>query len=743
MGWTSRRTRAVFLTALMMLVLTPTSGAQSEANSVLDERMSIIDLSPNQDTTVQVETGANTSVLLSWSCGACTVFVDDTPTHITTTDHGASMLSVHVEEAEILDISLSSTLAESMTLMMLRNINNDELHALRPSPETAVVSAQLRTCLKPTDCIDLTTEGLTSQSSDTVGEIALHTGEVHVSEDQHLVFNASQGDTLEWQWLATTHAVQLQIYHQTSTEEVLLNAPHASNSMFSQIGQTTATAAYWTAPDDGRFVARISTDDAHAIWGALAFMHPHRPVDSLVGLNLTEGVQVLGHANTTSPFDWSEVEALKLEANGGDVEISVDQLLDGAWVEGAPSTLQDGDSITVFPYPDVSVGRLHVVNTSVFSLNVNLEGFSDADGLEAPSYLPQNLETENASWPVMNLSGAASGELTLAVHDTTDTYRIVVDGWEDSIHFVQFVVDGEIDGLELQLWDIDQTTSETLATDITRPIGDQLKIGLQVGRGTHYLQIRFQNASEATPHLWGEDVEPRSYVLQPSYSLIDEGEEPWFPPSDEAVYWGNIARWFMGILFLLPVLYLGVHVQRSRSYAASVAEKKQRLAWYTSRLDSGESNVKQARTDMAKALHAVAQLAWQDGLEAWGPKRLEHRTEDVALAVWSVDERLANREGAWPIVVGVHVINGTWDLAALRFDAPEGEPYEVVHVEPRFLFQGEEVFLDTMGPGHRTYLVVELSGTAAQVDLELNGRMDGEPFAARISESLVRSEATS
>ena len=318
-----------------------------------------------------------------------------------------------------------------------------------------------------------------------------------------------------------------------------------------------------------------------------------------------------------------------------------------------------------------------------------------------------------------------------------------MDGWEDSIHFVQFVVDGQIEGLELQLWDIDQTTSETLATDITQPVSDQLKIGLQVGRGTHYLQLRFQNTSDATPHLWGEDVPSRPYVIQPSYSLIDEGDEPWFPPSDDAVYWGNIARWFMGILFLVPVLYLAVHVQRSRTYAASVAEKKQRLAWYTSRLDSGESNVKQARTDMAKALHAVAQLDWQDGLEAWGPKRIEHRTEDVALAVWSVDERLAKQEGAWPIVVGVHVINGTWDLAALRFDAPEGKGYEVVNVEPRFLFQGEEVFLDTMGPGHRTYLVVELSGTAPHVDLELNGRMDGAPFAARIPESLVRSGSAS
>ena len=57
-----------------------------------------------------------------------------------------------------------------------------------------------------------------------------------------------------------------------------------------------------------------------------------------------------------------------------------------------------------------------------------------------------------------------------------------------------------------------------------------------------------------------------------------------------------------------------------------------------------------------------------------GPQRLEHRTEDVALAVWRADERLATTEGAWPVVVGVHVINGTWDLAALRFDAPEGRP---------------------------------------------------------------------
>ena len=77
--------------------------------------------------------------------------------------------------------------------------------------------------------------------------------------------------------------------------------------------------------------------------------------------------------------------------------------------------------------------------------------------------------------------------------------------------------------------------------------------------------------------MWGEDVGSKPYVIQPAYSLIDEGEEPWFPPSEDAVYWGNIARWFMGILFLLPVLYLAVHVRRSQRYAASVAEKNNDL----------------------------------------------------------------------------------------------------------------------------------------------------------------------
>ena len=191
-------------------------------------------------------------------------------------------------------------------------------------------------------------------------------------------------------------------------------------------------------------------------------------------------------------------------------------MLSGSWVAGTPTNLLPGQTLKVYPYPDVSGGRIKVIESPVFMLQAHTRTFADLVGLEAPSYRPIDNATDNSSWPVINLTTPSTGELTLAVHDTTDTYRIVVDGWSESIHFVQFVLEGDDTGLELQLWDIDQNTGEVLATDITRPVGDQLKIGLQVGRGTHYLQVRFQDAAAATPHLWGEEADARTYTLRPS-----------------------------------------------------------------------------------------------------------------------------------------------------------------------------------------------------------------------------------
>ena len=736
MGWWSERCTATLLVLLFLVALTPSVVADEGSDKGAGDPVTEHQLQAGETQIINVSLDGNRSAILAWLCEACEVNLEDAPDGVQVNVHGNHMMSLQTEESAHVQFSVRSDVSETITLMRRSNIHDHQV-SNRPSPDAPANLTVVGVCAVVSECLS-PSNGHLGTVMNTSDPSYVQTGVAVSSNDHHLVIEVMKGDTLEWQWLASTHTVSVEFYHQTTGAETVLNGVHNSAEAHAEFGDVSLQPAYWVAPNDGRFIARLSTEAVRAVWAANLVLHPSQEVSPLVGIDTAQGAQIVGHNTIAATFDWSELQQLTLTAHVEDVHVSVDQLLNGAWVAGVPTLLGAGQNQIVYPYPDVERGRLNITNTPVYAVDASVRSFEDLGGLEAPSYRPANLDEDNASWPVLNLTQSTNGEFTLAVHDTTDTYRLVVDGWADSIHFVQVVLTGDVAGLELQLWDMDQLTGEVISTDITRPVGDQLKIGLQIGRGTHYLQLRYQNASEATTHLWGEHVSSRTYTLQASYSLIDEGEEPWFPPSEDAVYWGNVARWFMGVLFLLPVVYLGVHVKRSKNFAASVAEKKQRLAWYAARLDSGESSVKEARSDLAKSLRAVAQLAWQEGLDAWGPKRLEHRTEDIALAVWSVDERLATEDGGWPVVVGVHVLNGTWDLAALRFDAPDGEAFEVVHLEPRFLFQGEEVFLDTMGPGHRTYLMAELKGSAQRVDVELNGRMDGAPFAARVPETLER-----
>ena len=81
-----------------------------------------------------------------------------------------------------------------------------------------------------------------------------------------------------------------------------------------------------------------------------------------------------------------------------------------------------------------------------------------------------------------------------------------------------------------------------------------------------------------------------------------------------------------------------------------------------------------------------------------------YRTESIAIAAWKLDERIAKNSDAWPIIVGINVIKGNWDICALRLDSPEGQAWSNINETPKFLFAGEEVFLDTMVEGNKTCL---------------------------------------
>ena len=736
MGWQASRGMGFVLVALLGCLLTP-AVLTTQAAVPEDQRLFTVEVFPDLTSSVELSLEADSVNLLAWRCESCSITVD--AVDVQTTASVGQMMAISTNETVTVTVELTGPAAETVNFMLVENVG-DEHRTTRPAPGETTVTTALHPCQHDLGCTAVSLERATATVSLASETTFLVSGTLESDKADYLTFEVGQGDTLEWQWMAVTEEVGVEIYHQTDNDEALLPVEFVAPSAFSTLHQAPRSM-WWTAPEDGRLIAKVASPTTEVIWTAYAIMHPDINQTSLIGQDLQEGFTILGYHQQEVLFQWNDTHALRMEAFHANLSVTVDQLMDGNWVDGLMRSVAQGETVTVYPYPNTSVGRLTLQTSTVMAMEVHLDAFTDADGLEAPSYRPNSLMADNRSWPVLNLTRASQGEFTLAVHDTVDTYRLVVDGWEDSIHFIQFSMTGNLDNLEMQLWDIDQTTGEVLATDITRPVGGELKLGLQVGRGTHFFQLRFQNASAETPHLWGDDVPSRTYTLVGSYSLIDEGEEPWYPPDDEAVFWGGVARWFLGALFLVPVVYFVYTMRQQRRFAQHLATAKQRLAWYTARLDSGETDKKAVRTDLSNVLQAVAQLEWQEGLDAWGEQRTEHRTEDVALAVWHADPRLAKTSGSWPLVVGVHVLQGEWELVALRFDAPEGEAFTVADVEPRFLHQGEEVFLDEMQAGHKAYLLVELNGPAKQVDVELNGRMNGQPVAARLPETVVRPEA--
>jgi len=261
-----------------------------------------------------------------------------------------------------------------------------------------------------------------------------------------------------------------------------------------------------------------------------------------------------------------------------------------------------------------------------------------------------------------------------------------------------------------------------------------------MSHGTHFFRVSLLDSANNTNHSWGEDVPSIPYFVSSMYTLIDEGDEPYFPPDEHAEKWGTIARFFLGSLFLIPVILLGIQQYRSKKSAENLLVKTEQLAWFKQQMDSGEVTPQQLRKNLTKALHAITMLEWEDANKAWGPTDLEYRTENVAMAVWKLDHRMAKEPNAIPLMVGVHILEGNWDLAALRFDAPVGGAWKIELVEPRFLHRGEEVFLDTMAKGNKTFIMAEITGNATTVDIELNGRMVREPSATRIPTTLALNE---
>ena len=666
---------------------------------------------------------------LSLDCNQCEAQVTLDGVSTTTT----SVLSLQASTNSSVELVITSTLEEYVSYSLAENIDENYI-TIRPSPSESIPLNEIQFCLKVQECLHPSSGHLNGIGYGEFRESQYIRGILEQSVPEYIPINISEGDSLELQLMHSTADVTFSLYFQNQTTERL------TNQTIEQANPLTANqhgdAQFWHFSEDGRALLKVESDTLETAWVLKAMLYNND--NSNLFIQEHEDLKIVGHFSTSVTIEMNDTQKFTLQTLFTNATVHIDQLVSGSWISGEAQLLTSGLNTVLYPYPNISAARF-LVESDVHWIEIQVSDFGDIDsGEEAPSYIPSSASTDNSSWPLMPLqSGQLEGELTLSILDTADVYRIEIEGWDESEHLVQILVEGSnLEGLQLELWSMEQETwIDEDARTVTLTSG-KIQSALEMSRGTHFFRISLLDSANQTDHNWGDDVPSVAYFVSSSYTLIDEGNEPYFPPDENAEKWGVRARFFLGSLFLVPVAFLAIQQYRSKKSAQNLLLKSEQLAWFKQQMDSGEVTPQQSRKNLTKALHVITMLEWEEANKAWGVTDLEYRTDNVAIAVWKLDQRMAKEQNAIPLMVGVHILEGNWDLAALRFDAPVGEAWNVELVEPRFLHRGEEVFLDTMTKGNKTFIMVELSGNAMAVDIELNGRMDGEASAARIPSTL-------
>ena len=724
---------AFFLVVMMACLLLPLSAAQSDEmqeEQTLDGRVTGILIEPNTTYHKNWTIVEDAWVSFSISCNQCTAELSlDGTVHSTSTD-----LTVQAQSTGEVVLNVTSLETEHVSLSLVESID-ENYSSVRPAPSQATESVTIESCTSENRCIDPSRNHLDGIVNGDFTSTGYLRGIIEQSNAEYIPLAVMDGDTLELQLRHAIHDLKISAYFQNSTSETLLES-----TVEAPTGLTTnadSDAMYVHVEEDGRILLKVESEVVNAAWVIKAIRY-----QQLIPTPLVEdqnNISIRGHHQTSSTLELTESQALNFLALVKPVELRIEQLSSGSWIMGDLIQLEAEVPITAYPLPNISAVRIHL-HSSVHWVEVSIANFSDfGSGHEAPSVRPSTSAVDNSSWPDLpQVSSQLVGQLTLPIFDTADVYRLNITGWEDSRHMIQVTVEGsEIENLTVEFWSMEQSTWEVLETKTSVFRNGKIQLAMEVDPGTHFVRISLPVTTNFTGHSWGENVPSIEYFVSSAYTLTDEGYEPYFPPDEHAEKWGVRSRFILGVLFLAPVIYFAVSLSRQKKAAELFANKSEQLEWFRKQMDSGEVTPTQSRKNLIRALQSITLLDWDQASRAWGKANLEHRTTDAALAVWALDRRLATTEGSIPLMVGIHVIKGNWDLAALRFDAPEGKGWTVENVQPRFLHRGEEVFIDTMAEGNRTFVMVELTGTATAVDVELNGRVDGTATASRIPKTLA------
>ena len=557
-----------------------------------------------------------------------------------------------------------------------------------------------------------------------------NTGDLIDDSADIFAINVSEGQMLELILVASSAGIDVVLHFQNTTVETELEQS-IMLAVNTSLGESNIL--YVPTEEDGRIIVTVTSPLPDTIWSIRSKVYDISTIQPLTHLDNIVGIG-------PSPFYYplGEDESLvitKSVTNDGNEEVAI--MYRYIYSENSSSEWNNAslnDRIKGVTEIDYIEFKWDCECEWMASMS-RYRHFDAGWGMDAPPLKPMLPSSDNSTYPLIVMDGhAEDGELTLHMGDYQDILRVETTGWNESIHLVDVILEGDIYELEVTIWDIDQKTWNALDEITATYSMNKISASLEVGRGTHFIRIQHINGSDSV----GDNAEPVDWKIRVTTAVLDEGEEPWFAPSQNVKDAALVFYWLIGFVLIAPFVIFYIVVQRDKRFALEFASRKNRLEWLSAKLDKDEFQP----GDLTRALRAVSSLDWEDALEVWGEPKLRHLTMGVDMAIWSLERRITEGD-EWPLLIGLQSRDAEWSIAALRFEAPEGELWNIKKVEPKLLLRDNEVFLDSIYQDSRLFIQVTLGGKGDALDIHLSGMVSGQPMASKPANTIYRSDVES
>ncbi len=218
------------------------------------------------------------------------------------------------------------------------------------------------------------------------------------------------------------------------------------------------------------------------------------------------------------------------------------------------------------------------------------------------------------------------------------------------------------------------------------------------------------------------DVQYEFYMVYLGENIPDEGEY-----RDLSHLFTNFYV-LIGGLMLLPLAVVlwwnrSMLLEKKNTMSGFEIHGVKKLELLRERLSLEGENLEGDIEDIVAALSIMGDSSWDEALFDLGKPSMRHMTGQIEICSWVIPESSF-------MILGIRTFQDKWELTALRVSSPEGSTASITKVSPEHMFEDNEIFLDTLNPGTKRFLSLEISGNPSLIELEVSGLVGGEPLAA-------------